>query len=160
MDTLASGNSPEQPLEEAGDEGPPPNNRRGARQVALQALYWNTSSPGDADVALGELSQRSAFSSEVSGFAADLVRRANVNGAELQRLIGATATHWEQDRIARIDSLILRLALAEILYFEDIPVRVSIDEAIELAKIYSTEQSYAFINGILDAVVRQRGLIA
>ena len=151
--------SPEQTFEEATDEGPPPNNRRGARQVALQTLYWNASSPGDGDAALGELSQRSAFSPEVGAFAAELVHRSEAHNSELRELIAATATHWEADRIARIDSIILRLALAEILYFEDIPVRVSIDEAVELAKIYSTEQSYAFINGILDAVVRQKGLI-
>ena len=60
--------------------------------------------------------------------------------------------------MARLDALILRLALAEILYLDDVPVRASIDEAIELAKTYSTGQSYAFINGVLDAVVRQQGL--
>jgi N utilization substance protein B len=137
---------------------PPPNNRRGARQVALQVLYWDTSSPGTASVALQELTQRFALSTDVSNFSADLVHHVGEHDRELGDLIAANATHWKQDRIARIDWIILRLALAEMLYLADIPVRVSIDEAIELAKLYSTEQSYGFINGILDAIVRQRGL--
>lgn len=146
-------------FEEGADlEKPPPNNRRGARQVALQVLYWETSSPGAAPQALRELTQRFALSDEVRSFAADLVHRVGAHDIELGDLVAANATHWKQDRIARIDWIILRLALAEILYLEDIPVRVSIDEAIELAKLYSTEHSYGFINGILDAIVRQRGL--
>ena len=69
------------------------------------------------------------------------------------------AKNWSWERIARIDRLILRLALAEMLYIEEIPVRVSINEAIELAKSYSTDKSYAFVNGVLDGVVRQKGLV-
>ena len=146
-------------FEEGADlEKPPPNNRRGARQVALQVLYWETSSPGAAPQALRELTQRFALSDEVRSFAADLVHRVGAHDIELGDLVAANATHWKQDRIARIDWIILRLALAEMLYLEDIPVRVSINEAIELAKLYSTEHSYGFINGILDAIVRQRGL--
>ena len=144
--------------EGAEPEKPPPNNRRGARQVALQVLYWDASSPGTAPTALRELTQRFALSEEVSSFAADLVQHVGAHDPELGDLVAANATHWKQDRIARIDWIILRLALAEMLYLEDIPVRVSIDEAIELAKLYSTEHSYGFINGILDAIVRQRGL--
>ena len=136
----------------------PPNSRRGARQLALQVLYWTRSSPGSADAALEELGGRFDLSDEVRAFAADLVHRVDEYSGELDALIAATADHWRSDRMARIDVLILSLALAEILYFEDIPVRVSIDEAVELARLFSTEQSYAFINGILDAVVRQRNL--
>ena len=62
------------------------------------------------------------------------------------------------ERIARIDGIILRLALAEILYMSNVPARVSIDEAVELAKQFSTEDSFSFVNGVLDAVVRQRGI--
>jgi N utilization substance protein B len=137
---------------------PPPNNRRGARQVALQALYWDASSPGTAAVAVRELIRRFALSEEVGAFATALVHTVGEHGRELEELIAANATHWKQDRIARIDGIILRLALAEVLFLVGIPVRVSIDEAIELAKLYSTEQSYGFINGILDAIVHQRGL--
>jgi transcription antitermination protein NusB len=145
--------------EEAGaDETSLPDNRRGARQVALQVLYWEASSPGDVEVALRELGERFALSPQVRDFAARLVQNIGEHRDRLDELIAGAATHWQRERLARIDHLILRLALAEILYFDDVPVRVSIDEAIELAKLYSTGQSYAFINGVLDAIVRRQGL--
>jgi N utilization substance protein B len=136
----------------------PSEGRRGARQVALQALYWEACSPGDAEVALRELSERFGLSAQVRDFATRLVRAVSEHRAGLDQLITSAAPHWQQERMARIDAIILRLALTEILYFEDIPARVSIDEAIELAKTYSTGQSYAFINGVLDAIVRARKL--
>ena len=76
-------------------------------------------------------------------------------GKELDDLVAATATNWRRERLARLDALILRQAAAEILHFEDIPEKVSIDEAVELAKTYGSERSYAFVNGVLDAIVRQ-----
>ena len=136
----------------------PPDNRRGARQLALQVLYWETSSPGEARAALRELGESFQLSEPVRDFAARLVDTVVEHRLRLDELIDGAADHWSQDRMARLDALILRLALAEILYLDDVPVRASIDEAIELAKTYSTGQSYAFINGILDAVVRQQGL--
>ena len=143
---------------ESGPDQTVPDNRHGARQLALQTLYWEVSSPGDGERALDELTERFALSEPVHHFAERLVHTVGEHVARLDELIAAAATHWKPDRIARLDNLILRLALAEILYFDDVPVRVSIDEAVELAKTYSTDQSYAFINGILDAIVRQQGL--
>lgn len=140
------------------DEPPLPNNRRGARQVALQALYWDAVLPGNAEFALQELGRRSALSPGILDFATRLVRSVGEHQAQLDELIAEAATRWPQERLARLDHLILRLALAEILYFDDVPVRVSLDEAVELAKIYSTGSSYAFINGILDAIVRRQGI--
>lgn len=75
---------------------------------------------------------------------------------EFDQLIIKRLKNWELRRIAVIDKVILRLALAEILYMEDIPPEVSINEAIELAKKYSTGKSGKFINGILDAIYRQQ----
>jgi N utilization substance protein B len=136
----------------------PPDNRRGARQLALQALYWDSCSPGDIDARMGQLAGSLDLSVPVRSFASEIIHGVGAHALELEGLINSTATQWRKERIARIDWIILQLALTEILYFADIPVRVSIDEAIELAKTYSTEQSYAFINGILDAIVRQKGL--
>ena len=136
----------------------PPDNRHGARQLALQALYWDACSPGDVDASLRQLVGSLTLSDPVHTFAAEIIHGVGAHAPELEELINATAAKWSKERIARIDWIILQLALTEILYFADIPVRVSIDEAVELAKTYSTEQSYAFINGILDAVVRQKGL--
>jgi len=86
-------------------------------------------------------------------FAEELLRTSYDHREELDRLIKAKALNWEFDRIAVIDKLILRMAIGEFLYFPDIPPKVSIDEAIEISKRYSTEKSSKFINGILDAVL-------
>jgi N utilization substance protein B len=132
-----------------------PDNRHGARQLALQALYWEASSPGDGQRALGELG--AGLSAPTLEFAAQLVAAVGTHGNELDQLIDGAAGHWRQDRIARIDGIILRLALAEIIH-GDTPARVAIDEAVELAKTYSGAKAYLFVNGVLDAVARQRGL--
>lgn len=137
----------------------PPDNRHGARQIALQALYSEQSAAIDARVALDEICQRFALSDEVRTFSTKLLLHSTEHAAELDELAATMAKNWSWQRIARIDRLILRLALAEMLFIEEIPVRVSIDEAIELAKSYSTDKSYAFVNGILDGVVRQKGLV-
>ena len=135
-----------------------PDNRHGARQLALQALYWEACNAGKAEGALENLQQTLELSEPVRAFAETLVLLVTDHALELEELIGANATHWRTERIARIDLIILRQTLAEILFVDDVPVRVSIDEAVEFARIFSTEQSYAFVNGILDAVVHQKGL--
>ena len=75
--------------------------------------------------------------------------------ADFDREIIKKLKNWEFSRVAVIDKVILRMAIAELLYFEDIPPQVSINEAIELAKKYSTAQSGKFINGLLDAIYKK-----
>lgn len=134
-----------------------PDNRHGARQLALQALYWEASSPGDGQRALRQLGEEAGMSAPTLEFATQLVGAVNQHGGELDQLIDAAASHWRQDRIARIDGIILRLALAEIMHC-GIPARIAMDEAIELAKAYSGAKAYVFVNGVLDAVARQHSL--
>jgi N utilization substance protein B len=135
-----------------------PNSRHGARCLALQALYWRASSPDDEGGALENLSRRSGLEPEYCSFAAHLVEAVNEHSAELSQLIEKAAHNWSLERMARLDGLILRLALAEILHVADVPPRVSIDEAVELTKAYCGESSYAFVNGILDAVASGLGV--
>ena len=143
-----------------------PNSRHGARCLALQALYWGASSGassganclGDVTAALDSLDRRSGLEPEYSAFAAQLVGVVVDHTAELSQLIEKAAHNRSLPRMARMDVLILRLALAEILHVADVPTRVSIDEAVELAKVYSGESSYAFVNGILDAVASGLGV--
>jgi N utilization substance protein B len=85
-------------------------------------------------------------------FCKALVKRAADEDARLDELIKTSVEKWDLRRLAVIDLLILRMAIAEFLYFDDIPYKVTINEAIELAKRYSTAQSGRFVNGILDAV--------
>jgi N utilization substance protein B len=70
-------------------------------------------------------------------------------------MINAKTQNWEQDRIAMVDILLMRMALCELLYFPYIPVKVSINEYLELAKLYSTPNSHGFINGVLDKIQLQ-----
>ena len=86
-----------------------------------------------------------------TNFAEKLFLRTQRNLKELDAIIEDQISNWDMERLALIDRQILRIALCELLYFEDIPTKVSINEAIEIAKEYSTSKSGKFINGILDA---------
>ena len=82
-----------------------------------------------------------------------LLRRTIKNEADYLALIKESANNWELDRIAFIDSLIMQLAISEAIEFSSIPIKVTINEFIEIAKLYSTHKSSQFINGILDNVI-------
>lgn len=86
-------------------------------------------------------------------FANDLVNRVIIHRKELDLKIKERVDNWEMGRIALIDKLLLRMGICELFYFPDIPPKVSINECIEVAKIYSTAGSGKFINGILDAIL-------
>ncbi|MFP4527742.1 MAG: transcription antitermination factor NusB [Candidatus Kapaibacterium sp.] len=86
-------------------------------------------------------------------FASELLRKSIDNKDSIDTIIDKFTANWELDRIALIDRLLLRLAIAELLYFEEIPTKVSINEAIEISKNYSTDKSSNFINGVLDSVL-------
>jgi len=93
-------------------------------------------------------------------FAAELIRQTRVRYDYLQKVTEEHAKHWALERIAYIDSILLAMALAELISFPEIPPKVTIFEAIELAKKYSTDKSGTFINGILDAAykaLREKG---
>jgi N utilization substance protein B len=99
------------------------------------------------------------LSPEVSRFARRLGEEAWARREDLDQMIGSVSENWSLDRISRIDRLILRMALSEMLGFDDIPAKVSLDEAIELAKRYSQEKSPGFVNGILDALLKREGML-
>lgn len=88
-------------------------------------------------------------------FAEDLVNRVIIHQDELDEKIKTRVANWEMNRIALIDKLLLRMGICEILFFPDIPPKVSINEAIEIAKVFSTSGSGKFINGILDAILSE-----
>ncbi len=88
-------------------------------------------------------------------FANNLVNRVLIHKDELDKNIMRRVDNWEMNRIALIDKILLRMGICELLFFPDIPPKVSINEAIEIAKIYSTAGSGKFINGILDAILSE-----
>ena len=85
-------------------------------------------------------------------FAKKLVAETINHGPEIDKIIKQKVANWDFKRIALLDRLILRMAICELIFFKEIPPKVSMNEAIELAKLFSTEKSGQFVNGILDAV--------
>jgi len=90
---------------------------------------------------------------EDSEFAKDLFRQTALRNEEVEKLIGDKTKNWEIERIAMMDVLLMKMAITEVLHFSNIPVKVSLNEYIEISKIYSTPKSKIFINGILDKIV-------
>ena len=88
----------------------------------------------------------------IDDFAALLVRGVEQHRVEIDRILGKHSEHWALDRMSRVDHNILRMAVFELLWCQDIPPKVSINEAIELGKKFSTEKSAMFINGVLDKI--------
>jgi N utilization substance protein B len=126
--------------------------RRKAREIALMVLYELEFRSGDAARVLEEFWRDHPKLPEVKEFADSLVQGTAEHGPEIDALIATNATHWSLARIAPVERNILRLATYELLYRQDVPEKVAINEAIELAKLYGSEESGAFVNGILDQI--------
>ena len=101
--------------------------------------------------------QRPDVDEEVRGFAEDLFRVANDRLAEIDGLIGKHAQHWRMERMAAVDRNVLRAAVAELLGYPKTPRAIVINEAIEIARRFSTPESVTFINGVLDSVGKEIG---
>ncbi|XWN38127.1 MAG: transcription antitermination factor NusB [Balneola sp.] len=127
-------------------------NRRHVRETVLQALYALKQS-GDTVQYISDSVIKDALGTEKEArrFAEKLFFRTLENESELDEVIIKHIKNWEIQRLALIDRLILKMALCEFLYFEEIPTKVTINEAIEIAKKFSTGKSGRFVNGILDA---------
>jgi len=127
--------------------------RRDAREATLQAMYAQELSEDTVQVVESDVINKSEISSELKKFAIELFELSTVHKEELDKYIKKKSKNWDFERIAIIDRLIIRMAICEFLYFDDIPPKVSISEAIEIAKKFSTDDSSAFVNGILDAIL-------
>jgi N utilization substance protein B len=139
------------------------NKRRRARELALRALYAEEMSGTDLRTLVVDMILSLDEEEKTKEFARVLLFETAGRKKEFDDLINSRSLNWDFERIAVLDILIMRMALCEFLHFDDIPPKVSIDEAIELAKKYSTEKSGQFINGLLDGILldlKQKGLIA
>ncbi|MDQ3366898.1 MAG: transcription antitermination factor NusB [Myxococcota bacterium] len=134
--------------------------RRSGRAYALQLLYAHDGDPA-TDVTGAAVSWADTFELEVDPqaqlFARELVAAAAARGPEIDELIGTSSKNWRIERMSRVDRNILRLGAAELLGFHDVPVKVVINEAIELAKRFGTAESPAFVNGVLDRIATAVG---
>ena len=129
--------------------------RRKARELVLQATYAKELSGDTIDEILEKIINISELPEELKIFARELFSKTMIHKDELDSHIKEKSENWEFSRIAIIDRLILRIAICEFIYFDDIPSKVSISEAIEIAKKFSTKDSGSFVNGILDAILQQ-----
>ena len=126
--------------------------RTKARELALQALYQFDLRGEEVRPDVDDLLARATEDAEVLDFARALIDGAWLKRAEIDKAIEAAARNWEMRRMAAIDRNILRMATYELLYVAEIPPLVTINEAIDMAKKYSTKKSGHFVNGILDHI--------
>jgi len=133
--------------------------RTRARELALQMLYQVDVRGPEALEGMEEMLEREAPGEpDVHAFARQLVRGTVERRERLDAIISAAAQNWQLSRMAVVDRNILRMAVYEMVFVEDIPAKVSINEAIEIGKRFSTQYSGSFINGILDRIRREQGL--
>lgn len=133
--------------------------RTKARELALQILYQADVTNVDvAELISGFFGMEANTNEEpaVRDFAADLARSVREKLRFLDERISKFATNWQLDRMATVDRNILRLAAFELLFREDIPPKVAINEAVELAKKYGDVESGKFVNGVLDKINKTR----
>ena len=141
--------------------------RRHGREVALQVLYQlDVQEQLTGDQALGlfwkyfardEEEGDARDDGEAGAFAETLVKGVRENLGEIDQLISRASRNWRLERMARVDRNLLRLAVWELKYSKDVPAKVAINEAIEIAKRYGTAESPAFVNGILDRCLEEIG---
>ena len=130
--------------------------RRKAREVALQLLYQlDVQGESNPEPHLPEFWARHPVDREVREFAEVLIRGAKLHEPKIDELISQFAENWELDRMAVVDRNILRQGVFEILWTEDVPPKVAINEALEVAKKFSTHESSRFINGVLDRIHKE-----
>ncbi len=128
--------------------------RRVGRETVLQAMYAYEILNEDKDKILKDILSRHSFDNNMELFITDLFLSAINNKKWCEEKIIERLNNWEFERVALLDRLLLILAISEIFFIDDVPPKVSISEAIEIAKQYSTEESPAFINGVLDNIYK------
>lgn len=130
--------------------------RHKARQIAVQALYsWDVTRPDPADLCRFDWVDEEIDTT----FARLVVQGVLENIASIDTLIREHLKHWDFDRVNKVDLAILRVSVYFLRHQPTIPASITIDEAIELAKEFSGEESYRFVNGILDAIHQQMRLV-
>lgn len=128
--------------------------RRKLREKVLQILYAYELSNDSLEVMFEDLLQE-VSDEDSKEFVKSLTLLTIKHRDEYDEMIKQVVKNWEIQRIAVIDRLLIRMATCEMLHFPDIPPKVSINEVIEIAKRYSTDQSDKFINGVLDAILKK-----
>ncbi|MBQ4288997.1 MAG: transcription antitermination factor NusB [Clostridia bacterium] len=135
------------------------DSRRLAR-IAAMSLYYEREIKDSADeysttlVDFEDVLERAKLDDANLQYIDDALTSLEAHREDMDQLISANLKDWTIERISKVDLSILRLAVAEMLYMEDIPVSVSVNEAVEISKLYSDREAYKFINGILRNISR------
>ncbi len=130
--------------------------RRKGRELALQVLYLSDISKMEASKVLRSILHGAKPEEQIELFTTSLVEGTRQHMTELDAFIQKYAKNWEMERMAALDRNLLRLATFELVHELKTPVSVIIDEAVEIAKTFSTDESGKFVNGILDQIKNER----
>ena len=126
--------------------------RRLARELVLQGLYAEEMTHDSPDKILEDLKSRSTFDDESSTFFERLFTTTLKQRDWTSALIEERLENWDLGRVALIDRLVLQMMITEMVFFDDVPPKVSIAEGVEIVRKFSTDESSGFVNGILDSV--------
>ena len=126
--------------------------RRLARELALKVLYRYEEGDTDLHGAIKSVLDVKLYDKNDKDFSRMLIERTVENIDNIDKEIISVLQNWEYDRISVVDKIILRIGACELIYFDDIPSQISINEAIEIGKKYGGNESGRFINGVLDAI--------
>ncbi len=130
--------------------------RRLAREIAFKTLFQKDIGTNEVEPALAELIEESGIAGDSARYARELVENTLANQADIDQLLSRHLVNWTMTRLAGVDRSILRLAAYELLYRDDIPAAVAINEALDICKTFNSEESAKFINGILDKIAREK----
>ena len=125
-----------------------------AREGVLEALFSHEYSDVERKITINRVLENVPERKANLGFITNLFNNVLDNSKWADKLIEEHLQNWEFDRVAKVDKVLLKMGICEIYFLEDIPPKVTISEMVEISKVYSTDESPNFINGILDAVYK------
>lgn len=131
--------------------------RRQLREIAFQTIFQVDVGKNDLEVSLSERINENDMNERDQAFCRNLVIGTVEKLPEIDGLIEKYALEWKIERMSSVDRNILRLAVFEMLYSSETPKKVALNEAIELAKVFGSEESPKFINGVLDGIIKSSG---
>ena len=137
------------------------NQKRKARIFALKMAYAYEMTSQDGSLVDANINIDNSLndqSKDIAIYSKKIVNTCVENIKDIDSLITSKSANWDINRIAFIDKIIIRLALTEMMYFDDVPPKVSIVEAVEISKEFSTKDSSSFINGILDSIYNENNM--
>ena len=126
--------------------------RHQARELALKVLFQLESSGDDPEEVLRYHAAEGAATNDVTHFAGQLIRGVIANQEKLDGILAATSEHWKIEQMAKVDRIVLRIAVYEITIDRHVPTKAAINESIELAKTFSGDEAGRFVNGILGRI--------